>query len=365
MFDSADQGTGTFGLGRSRPLPRAAAAFDYARQGLQLARETPPRARPAASSAGSFALLAACSLVLTVVGMVPALVPAFRFDTADFPGRVQLHAELDDGEWIGYLCRDGERLGLADVRAVFLRRPRPFEVPAHLTVAERWHAATECRYGLGGVLMSLPVPYVNHPSRSADAAYKPRQLRDLRACGLLTPPTLITNSSDAVRRFANRHGTLVCKASAATALHTGTTAHVAYTRKVTDLDDLDGVDYAAHLFQPFIESEYAVRLTVIGQRFLAVRINAGSERAAVDWRSDYDSLSYEVIELPPSIVTGVSAYMKMSGLHYGAWDFLVQRDGTHVALEINPEGNYSWIEEETSLPISASIASFLTGEDHP
>jgi hypothetical protein len=36
-----------------------------------------------------------------------------------------------------------------------------------------------------------------------------------------------------------------------------------------------------------------------------------------------------------------------------------------VALEINPEGNYSWIEEETSLPISASIASFLTGEDHP
>jgi ATP-grasp ribosomal peptide maturase len=291
-------------------------------------------------------------------------VPVFRFDTADFPGRVRLHAALDDGEWTGHITRDGERLDLAGVRSVFLRRPRPFEVPAHLTVAERWHAATESRYGLGGVLASLPVPYVNHPARSADAAYKPRQIRDLRVCGLITPPTLVTNSPGAVREFADRHGTLVCKALAACVLHTGDTAHVAYTRKITDLDDLAGVDYAAHLFQPFITSEYAIRLTVIGPRFHAVRITAGSDRAAVDWRSDYDSLTYEVIELPPNVVTRVAAYMKMSGLHYGAWDFLVQEDGTHVALEINPEGNYSWIEEETTLPISASIASFLTGEDH-
>jgi hypothetical protein len=76
-------------------------------------------------------------------------------------------------------------------------------------------------------------------------------------------------------------------------------------------------------------------------------------------------LRYEVITLPASVVTGVAAYMKLAGLSYGAWDFVVQGAGTHVALEVNPEGNHSWIEEETALPISASIASFLTGEDHP
>jgi hypothetical protein len=124
-----------------------------------------------------------------------------------------------------------------------------------------------------------------------------------------------------VREFADRHGTLVCKALAACVLHTGDTAHVAYTRKIADLDDLAGVDYAAHLFQPFVESVYAVRLTVIGRRFHAVRINAGSVRAAVDWRSDYNSLRYEVITLPASVVTGVAAYMKLAGLSYRAWDF--------------------------------------------
>ncbi len=291
----------------------------------------------------------------------------FRFDTAEFPGRLELHAELDGATWRGELVRDSDSVDLDEVQSVYVRRPRPFEVPAHLTVAERWHAATECRYGLGGCLTSLPAPYLNHPSRAADAAYKPRQLKDLRTCGLTTPPTLVTNSADAVRRFAARHGPLVCKSIAASVLHTGSTAHVVYTRRITDEDlgNLDGIDYGVHLFQPFVESEYAVRLTVVGQRFLAVRIDARSDRARTDWRSDYDSLSYQIIDLPPDITAGVAAYMKLSGLNYGAFDFLVRSDGSMVTLEINPEGNYSWIEEETTLPISEAIADFLVGDNPP
>lgn len=288
----------------------------------------------------------------------------FRFDTAEFPGRLQLRAELNGTTWRGELSRDGDCVDLDEVRSVYVRRPRPFEVPAHLTAAERWHAATECRYGMGGCLTSLPVPYLNHPSRAADAAYKPRQLKDLRACGLIIPPTLVTNSAEPVREFAARYGPLVCKSIAASVLHTADTAHVVYTRRITDddLGDLAGIDYGAHLFQPFVESEYAVRLTVVGQRFLAVRIDAGSDRARTDWRSDYDSLTYQIIDIPPDTKAAVASYMKFSGLNYGAFDFLVRADGSMVTLEINPEGNYSWIEEETTLPISESVAEFLTGE---
>ncbi len=294
-------------------------------------------------------------------------VPMFRFDTAEFPGRLVLNTESVGDTWRGELIRGGDRLDLDAVQSVYVRRPRPFEVPGHLTTAERWHAATECRYGLGGCLTSLPVPYLNHPSRAADAAYKPRQLRDLQACRLVTPPTLVTNSADAVRAFATRHGPLICKSIAATVLHTGDTAHVVYTRCLTDHDvhapgGLDGVDYAAHLFQPFVTSEFAVRLTVIGQRLLAVRIDAGSERARVDWRADYDSLTYEIIDVPHAVQRGVAGYMRLSGLHYGAVDLLVRPDGTWVTLEINPEGNYSWLEEETTLAFSATVADFLAGD---
>lgn len=293
--------------------------------------------------------------------------PLYRFDTADFPGRIELHAELDGPTWRGEIVSGVQRLDLAQVRSVYLRRPRPFELPAHLTVAERWHAATECRYGLGGCLTSLPVPYLNHPSRAADAAYKPRQLRDLQSCGLGVPPTLITNSAAAVRRFAQRHGRLICKSIAASVLHTGNTAHIVYTRELTedDLAGLDGIDYAAHLFQPFVSSDFAVRLTVVGQRFHAVRIDAESDRARTDWRSDYGSLTYREIDLPDETRTAVAAYMKLSGLNYGAFDFLVRADSTWITLEVNPEGNYAWLEEETTLPITGSIADFLAGDNPP
>jgi hypothetical protein len=82
------------------------------------------------------------------------------------------------------------------------------------------------------------------------------------------------------------------------------------------------------------DPEYAVRLTVIGQCFHAVRIIAGPERAAADWRADYDALSYEVVELPARVVTGVSAFMTMTGLHHGAWDFLFSGRGARGARRI-------------------------------
>jgi len=192
-----------------------------------------------------------------------------------------------------------------------------------------------------------------------------RPLAELRVCGLTVPPTLVTTSGAAVREFAARHGELICKALAATVLHVGDTAHIAYTRRVTpaDLDELDrpdsGIDYAAHLFQPFVASVYAVRLIVVGDELFPVRIDAHSDRARTDWRSDYDHLSYQPTTLPDDVIAGVRAYMRRAGLHYGAWDFLGHADGTLTCLECNPEGNFAWLEDVMPVRITESIAGFL------
>lgn len=60
------------------------------------------------------------------------------------------------------------------------------------------------------MLSSLPVRWVNHPSRLADAAYKPVQLVIASQCGLRVPATVITNEADTVREFA-RAGKTVSK----------------------------------------------------------------------------------------------------------------------------------------------------------
>ncbi len=45
---------------------------------------------------------------------------------------------------------------------------------------------------------------------------------------------------------------------------------------------------------------------------------------------------------------------------YGALDFIVTPEGQHVFLEVNPAGQYLWVEAQTKLPITAALADVLT-----
>lgn len=69
--------------------------------------------------------------------------------------------------------------------------------------------------------------------------------------------------------------------------------------------------------------EFEVRLTVVGQTFLAAQIDAHSARARIDWRTDLPALDYRVIDTPPEVRAGVAAYMKARGLAFGCFDFIV------------------------------------------
>jgi glutathione synthase/RimK-type ligase-like ATP-grasp enzyme len=48
------------------------------------------------------------------------------------------------------------------------------------------------------------------------------------------------------------------------------------------------------------------------------------------------------------------------GLCYGAIDLVLTPDGRYIFLEINPNGQYLWIERMTGLPITEAICDLLT-----
>ena len=47
------------------------------------------------------------------------------------------------------------------------------------------------------------------------------------------------------------------------------------------------------------------------------------------------------------------------GLAYGAYDLIVDRTGELVFLEVNPGGQWLWLEEATGVPISRAVATLL------
>jgi ATP-grasp ribosomal peptide maturase len=310
-------------------------------------------------------LILAEDIDATADTMVRALtdreVVVHRVNTAWFPEQLSVSAELREARWTGTIWTPSRVIDLEGITSVWYRTPRAYRFPVELTSAERAHANLEAKYGLGGVLSSLPVLWVNHPARLADAAYKPVQLVTASLCGLTVPETAVTNSADAVRAFAST-GKTVTKCFGSNTIMEEGVRKIGFTRIVDDseLADLRGVGATTHLFQRWVPKAFEVRMVVIGDQITSVAIRAGSAAAYVDWRADYEALSYELIEPPALVAEGVRRLMKSMDLVYGALDFVIQPDGVWTFLEINAGGQYGWLEDTTGAPLTDQLADLLT-----
>ncbi|MGH4024618.1 MAG: ATP-grasp ribosomal peptide maturase [Pseudonocardiaceae bacterium] len=283
-----------------------------------------------------------------------------RFDTAWFPQRANVDAELRNGRWVGTLSAGGRTIAFEELRSVWYRSPSAFDFPTELSATERNWAMSETKLGIGGVLASLPVTWINHPSRNADAAYKPVQLVTAARCGLTVTDTLVTNRPDAVRRFA-KTGETVTKALGAAAIIEDGGRKTTFTHRLDegDLADLRGIEVSAHQFQRWIPKAYESRVIVVGARLFAAGIHADSAETYIDWRNNYAALRYERIEPPASVAAGILDYCVESGLTYGAFDFVIRPDGEWVFLECNAGGQYGWIEDAIEVPITETLADLL------
>ena len=122
--------------------------------------------------------------------------------------------------------------------------------------------------------------------------------------------------------------------------------------------------------QEFVPKAYEVRLTVIGSAWFPIALDAGSERARTDWRSDPAALTHRFVPVPDTVVDGVTAYLKRMNLAYAGLDFVVtppddQGRSEWVLLEANTGPEWSWLEAATGAPITAAMADLLEKGTHP
>lgn len=289
----------------------------------------------------------------------------FRLDTTEFPLAARMGARIDaDQGWTGTLETDHRHARWEDITAVYYRTPGPFTWPEGMSEPERRFAAAQARSGLGGLITTLDCRWVSHPAAMSRAEYKPHQLNVARKVGLRIPPTLLTSRAQDVREFADHvGGPLIVKPVASPVLVEGDGMKTVYTKLLApdDLVDLTGLDTTVHLFQAWVEKAYEVRLNVVGDRLFAAKVIAGSAAAHIDWRADYNSLTYETTSVPRDVASAVLRYMDEMELAFGALDFIVDEGGTWWMLECNPCGQWDWIEGATGQPISEAIADELQG----
>ncbi|MFI9718551.1 ATP-grasp ribosomal peptide maturase [Streptomyces sp. NPDC052396] len=283
--------------------------------------------------------------------------PVVRFDSGDFPATLSCCAFIggDVTQWRGSVQTPTRTAELGAARSLYYRRPSGFAFP-HLDAQDARFAAAQARFGLGGVLTSLPdCLYVNHPNRIGDAEYKPAGLAAAATCGFAVPPTLITNRPDNARSFIKQHGPAIFKPlSVPLYLVDGK----AQTVPVADVsaDEIDeAVTGTMHLFQARVDKVADVRVTVIGDRVFAVRIDCD----LLDWRTDYSVHTYTPVSAPAPVERAIFAYLRHFRLVFGAFDFALSRSGEWTFIECNPSGQWAWMEPPTGLPMTAALADLL------
>lgn len=298
-----------------------------------------------------------------------------RFDPGDFPERAACSIRFQRGHgWQRVIDRAGEPpIDLAAVTAVWLRRPSARRPPAAIAdprsrdyvLAEWRELATE----LFASLSCLWLP--GSPDHVLVHQRKCHPLMLAHDLGFAIPESAFTSRPADLFELHRAHaGRIITKLPGASAFPDAFTGHLArYTERVTtrDLGYVRDLRWCPVLVQENLAKRLEVRVTVVGDRVFAAEIDSqASHRTRQDWRHyDHASTRYAAHALPGDIEQRCLELTRRLGLCYGAIDLILTPDGEYVFLEINPGGEYAWIEDLTGLPISEAICDLLMAGARP
>jgi glutathione synthase/RimK-type ligase-like ATP-grasp enzyme len=288
------------------------------------------------------------------------------FDSSSFPIGAKLTARSDDGVWRARICGEGIDLALDEVRCVWLCHPASFRFHPGMTSAERDFANREAEMALGGLLRGLDCLWVNHPEKVVAAEYKPLQLTVAAEVGLKVPRSLVTNDPDSVAEFFDEcQGRVVYKPLSGGDLVGEDAMPLLVYTSVVERDHLrltGALSAAPCLFQEHLTKQAELRCTVIGDEVFPVQIESQhAPESTVDWRRGYAHLRYRVYQLPRETREQCLRLTRQLGLVYAALDFVITPENELVFLEINPGGQWLWLESETGLPMTEAMADLLSG----
>jgi glutathione synthase/RimK-type ligase-like ATP-grasp enzyme len=277
-------------------------------------------------------------------------------DLSEFPTRLALSLAFDDGRrQLTLHRRDGADLDLDSVRAIWWRRPQPFRPPAGMDRTSTQFVLSESATAFHGLYQSLDAFWINDPTRDAAAAHKPYQLALAQEVGLDLPPTLMTNDAADAKTFWRRHeGEVIYKQFLALPTAWRETRRL----KAEDEAHAEAVSWAPVIFQRHVPAVADLRVTAVAGELFAAAADVRDAEYPQDVRMNLDA-KYEAHDLPTEIAAKLRALMSRLGLVYGAIDLRLTPEGRYVFLEINPAGQFLYIENATGQPISAAVATAL------
>lgn len=285
-----------------------------------------------------------------------------RVDTDRYPDALTLS---DDGDDAVIGLADGRSLRLSTLRAVWRRRCWP-GARVGCDPAFAVAAAAQARHAFDAAMLRLAdagaVIVANHPERERAAELKPLQLGLARRLGFTVPETMIGNDPEAVRAFVARvhddGGRVVTKLLTPLSQTMRGDGPFVYTHTLRDVDvlALDDVRHAPQIFQRRVEKTLDVRVQVMGD----VVVVGATPCTSDDWRIDSTG-RFARFAVDAAFADRCRALCRALGLHTGALDFVVDDPGGIFFLEVNPAGEWGFLERDLGEGLPLALGRLLLG----
>ena len=297
-------------------------------------------------------------------------IPFLRLNTEDFGEKFEVDIAIGNATNFSITFDHGKRLSDDEISAVYFRQPRAPTGPADIALSDAAFARRELKEVLRGLWRLIDSgKWLNHPRNLWLASNKVEQLNLAVKLGLQIPETCVTSSRKTLGEFYEHHcGRIICKAVKHGFSQTDNVVTLATTKRVEPeyIERLDEYATLPMIYQREIPKTYDVRVTVVGPRVFATAIHSQDySETEVDWRvwdvSNFE-LRHEPIVLPPHVEHACREMTSRFGLRYAAIDLVFDKNGEYYFLELNPNGQWAWIEKKAGHPIRDAIIDCLKVE---
>jgi RimK-like ATP-grasp domain len=304
-------------------------------------------------------------VIIAPPGDAHALVVAERIEYRDHEVVIWDSARLPAQDFINFkLNNNGEirivlesssigQIDLSTAQSIWWRRPKSGTIPSSvLDEFIRAYCRSETDQLLRSTMSSLDIPIFNNPDAEEKSSRKGYQLKTALETGFSIPNTLITSSGSEAAKFTSEtsEGIIFKSFRSPAGSQCGTQE---YEQSLSD--NLSLVNNSPTIFQEKISPFKDVRVSVVGRKIFAGISNS----KLLDWRMD-GSLTWKKHVLPEKLQSLILGIMKKLGLVMGHFDFRLTPDNDYIFLEINPSGQFLFMElDDNELEISSAVANLL------
>jgi hypothetical protein len=279
----------------------------------------------------------------------------WRFNTEDAPNL--LFSLNMKGAWTATL-QDGRDIDLEnDLTGVWYRRPgwvgeETLQGSVGEFVNDQW------RQLIWGLSVIHPHIWVNSPYANQQAECKQTQLRLANSVGLAIPDTVFTNCQEQLHNFRNKHSKgVVVKAIYSPLIEDENSFIFTHLLTENDVPLSDEMRLSPLICQEALLPKIDIRATIVGEHVYAATLTA-APADQVDWRMLAHEGNWEPLKLPNEISQALIRLCQKMRLKFAGID-LILHSGTYYFIEVNPNGEWGWLQTQAKLPIAAAIAKLL------